>query len=215
MERNSNAWDAARSFLSEKYLIGQRDVWSLSYKYEARERRALHGFIQQDRVQTLLDIENWFIGDDGPLSEYRKHKYIGGLRVDGRTGSVVSAFDPLDPDVRVRQGKKDAIQLHLLQMTGAEQVRADLRQAAEYISLHQPLRRTAIITGTTYEKMASCALRLHFRPMWEQSADEAYATQIAHFHQAVNAVNGRDDPFSLATVYMPTPEFIERFKHDA
>jgi hypothetical protein len=205
LEPNSNAHDALRSFLPAWYLRRRRDVWALMRKFEARED-------PDARWDTLADARSWGVGEQLPVSIYEKEKIIGGLGIKGRNKAPFAAFDPVRPEHHIRYQKKDMTELHMYEFLGLQSLRDDIAVAAEYVETHKQLRRTKYIGGVTHESMAKLALRIGFQPMWPTYIDSETTAGARYFQLAHNAVTGKNIEPCPAIVYMPTDEFINRFK---
>ncbi len=203
----SNAEIVLRSFAPAAELVVSRDVEALHTQYLCADHSELDG-----RQKVLADPKQWEIASEPPLAEYSNYKQIGCLAVESGGSSRFAAIDMNDTTYMVAPRQEGLINLHIGTFAGAGELRQDIGRAAEFISMHGVLRSAPLVVGATYKRLITFARRAGMREMQYWGGGNGFIESTQRWHRVFNAINGRDDPFSIGVVYLPTPEFIEKFK---
>ncbi|HSX34038.1 MAG TPA: hypothetical protein VLF62_00135 [Candidatus Saccharimonadales bacterium] len=207
MSARSNAEIAMRSFAPAEELIAARDAEALNVQYLCAAHPELDG-----RQKILDDPKQWEIAPEPPLAEYSSYKRVGCLAVESGGASRFAAIDMNDPSYMVAPHQEGLVNLHIGPFAGAGELRRDVSRAAEFISMHEALRSAPMVVGATSTRFTGFARRAGMREMQYWGAGNGFIESTHCWHRVFNAINGRNDPFSIGVVYLPTAEFIEKFK---
>lgn len=207
MAERSPAEIAQRSLAPEEELAAARDAVALNIKYLYADNPGL-----DNRQAMINDPTKWEVPPKLPLTEYEPYKHIGCVSVESDALARFAAIDITNPEYRVAPMQAGLVNLHVGHFTGASALRRDIGRAAEYIDMHEQLRTAPLVVGATYKRLAAFAMRAGMRPMHYWGGGNQFVASAQRWHRAYNAINGRNDPFSIGVVYLPTPEFIEKFK---
>jgi hypothetical protein len=207
MPTRSIAEIATRSFAPEAELVAARDAEALNMQYLCAAHPELDG-----RQKILEDPKQWEIAPEAPLTEYSTYKRIGCLVVESGSASRFAAIDMNDTAYMVAPKQEGLVNLHMGKFAGAGELRRDIGCAAEFISMHEPLRSAPLVVGATYKRLTTFARRAGMREMQYWGGGNGFIESAQCWHRVFNAINGRNDPFRIGVVFLPTPEFIEKFK---
>jgi len=206
MAQHSHARTALRSLLPESYLARKHDANALACKYRA----ALRGN-WDERDAAWFTLQHWAPIKPELSTTYRKDKIFDGLGVECNY-SPVTASDP-DHDVYFYEGSMGITQLHMHGFKGVDHFRGQLAMATEYIRSNPGLEANRYVGGFTYGELGRLAARAGFRRMRVESCEPDYKLRVRSAHMAYCAINDRRAvPFEMAAVYLPTGEFIEKFR---
>ncbi len=195
---------ARRSNKPEKELIANRDSRALWIKYHERITGS-----SSERAAAILLTEHHTAPQIDSTTEYRTRKYLGGMCVESEAPLLVAASD-LRTGLRL-DASSTVTSLHIDYLNGPQHFRDQLAAAADYISANEELGAVSNVVGTTYREMANLAIRVGFRDMRIEAAAPGMEHRLQAAHMAFCAVNGIVRVFEPTAVYMPTPEFVDRF----
>ncbi|MDB5185767.1 MAG: hypothetical protein JWL85_290 [Candidatus Saccharibacteria bacterium] len=199
---------ALRSYYPEKYLIDRRDTKALMLKYSTQLEKGTF------RVHSLLNFMQYQDQPDLDTSVYKNSKILGSI-VIANEKMRASGEDSNNIGVRVQRGH-EVVGLHLNSLGGHNELMSQLSTAAAYVNAHEELYAKPFITGVTYSKLANLALRVGFREMAMTEIEEGLYCDIWAAHMVYCALNSRiQQPYEPKMVYLPTPEFVEKFSQPA
>jgi hypothetical protein len=206
MPYNSTIRPTLQSFGPEGRLVRNGNYDALRFKYQAR----LDG--GSERRESLRCRAAWRTMPVDRTIEFRQNKFFGHLLVEAGTPFAALGYDG-NNGVVLQCGQPGVLELHAVGVAGVQAIRHELAMAAEYIQEYKYLRTAVYVGSVTHRQMARLASGLGFNTMpVERFASERHEQRVRAASMAYHALAGRPDVFEPRIVYLPVPEFVERFQ---